>query len=379
LTKIGRYFLAVLLLFLVPYSTGAKPEMEPLILGQSCALSGPTQDLGLEVRAGLLAAFSEQNAKGGIKNREIILISKDDGYEPYRAERNSLELIQNDDVFLLIGEVGTPTSQAVLPVIRKYNVPFFAPLTGAEFLRDPFNKYVINVRGSYYQEMEKLAQYLIDQKKLTRIACFYQNDSYGYTGLAGITRALEKRGLNLVSQGSYERNTVAVLGAMNEIDQGEPQAIVLVGAYSACVEFIKLRKNRNKAPCIYGNISFVGSKSLQKSLGSYHKDVIVSQVVPFPWDLSLQLIKNYQLALHNYQSSFSPGFGSLEGYVAGRLFCAIATQIEGEITREKFLETIYRNKTFDIDGLKLVFGDNDNQGMDDIYLTAIAPDFVRID
>lgn len=378
MTKIGSYVLAVLL-FLWPCVLTAKNDETPLILGQSCALSGPTRNLGFEVRAGLLAAFAEQNAQGGINKREIILISKDDGYEPYRAERNSLELIRDNDVFLLIGEVGTPTSKAVLPLIKQFKIPFFAPLTGAEFLRDPFNEYVINVRGSYYQEMEKLAQYLVDQKKLTRIACFYQNDSYGYTGLSGITKALEKRGLKLVSEGSYERNTVAVLGALNEIDRGNPEAIVLVGAYSACAEFIKLRKIRNNTPCIYSNISFVGSKSMQKSLGTYYEDVITSQVVPFPWDTSLPLIQNYQRALHTYQNEFSPGFGSLEGYIAGRLFCAIAMKIEGEITRERFIETIYRTRTFSIDGLQLVFGKDDNQGMDDIYLTAMDPDFIRID
>lgn len=373
------HFLLSLLILVLPVAAFANNTIAPIVLGQSCALSGPTKDLGVEVRAGLLTAFSEQNEKGGIQGREIILISKDDGYEPYRAERNSLELILEENVFGLIGAVGTPTSKAVLPVINKYKVPFFAPVTGAEFLRDPFNELVINVRGSYYQEMEKLAQYLVDEKKLTRVACFYQNDSYGYTGLTGITRALEKRGLKLVSQGSYERNTVAVLGAINEIERGAPEAIVLVGAYSACVEFIKLRKTRRHSSCIYGNISFVGSKSLKNSLGEYSKDVIISQVVPFPWEQSLPLITAYQQALHRYQNDFTPGFESLEGYIAGRLFIEIALQVRGEITREKFLDIIYRKKEFNLGGLKLLFGESDNQGMDDIYLTAINPDFIRID
>ena len=147
-----------------------------ITLGQSSALSGPAKDLGTNMRAGMEAYFAKINATGGINGREIKLISKDDGYEPDRAIKNTKELIENEKVFLLIGEVGTPTSQAVVPIAEKAKVPFFGPFTGAEFLRNPFKKYVINVRGSYYQEMEKLAEYLVDKKGLKKIACFYQND-----------------------------------------------------------------------------------------------------------------------------------------------------------------------------------------------------------
>jgi len=107
--------------------------------------------------------------------------------------------------------VGTPTSKALIPIIEKHKVPFFAPLTGAEFLRTPFNRYVINIRGSYYQEMEALIAYLSDSLHLQRISCFYQNGSYGFAGLEGIQQALKKRDLQLISSGSYERNTVAAV------------------------------------------------------------------------------------------------------------------------------------------------------------------------
>ena len=74
-----------------PDSCHAEPP--PLYLGQSAVLSGPAQNLGLEMRAGLLAAFSLINDQGGIKGREVVLISRDDGYEPhiYTVERNGLK------------------------------------------------------------------------------------------------------------------------------------------------------------------------------------------------------------------------------------------------------------------------------------------------
>lgn len=364
--------LLLLTMTLCPPCAAASPP--PLILGQSCALSGPTQNLGQEMRAGLLAAFAQINDEGGVKGRHIQLISLDDSYEPDKALQNTRELINTHKVFLLIGEVGTPTSQAVMPLLEQCSIPFFAPVTGAEFLRSPFRRCIINVRASYYQEMERLAAYLVDRKKLTRIACFFQNDSYGFTGLSGIEQALARRGMSLVSSGSYERNTVAVMGALRDIDLGRPDAVVMVGAYGACAEFIKLSKAKSaKRPQLYCNISFVGTESLANALGRHGADVLVSQVVPFPRDTSLPLVREYTAAMEKYQRDASFGFISLEGYIAGRLFAAIAREVPGELTRETFIDTMERTGRFDLGGLRLQFGLNDHQGLDTIHLTSISP------
>ncbi|TKB23801.1 leucine/isoleucine/valine-binding protein [Desulfopila sp. IMCC35006] len=367
-------FLFYLVFFYFSTVQGAVlPLSSPIVLGQSCALTGPAQNLGLEMRAGLLAAFSSINDTGGIHGRELILLSRDDGYEPDEAVRNTKGLIYDDQVFALIGAVGTPTSKAVAPIVSEERVPFFGPFTGAEFLRIPFNKYVINVRASYFQEMEKLASYLIDQKKLHRIACFYQNDSYGFAGLRGIEIALAKRGMTLVSKGSYERNTVAVIGALRDIYQEKPEAVVLVGAYSACAEFIKLSRNKIAGEVIFGNISFVGTESLRESLGAYGRDVVVSQVVPSPHDANIALISEFKSDMAKYQHDAPISFTSLEGFIVGKLFGEIALAVQGELTREKFIATMEKVGRFDLGGLVLRFGPKDHQGMDTVYLTRIYP------
>lgn len=363
----------VAVLSLLMAAVSVRAAGEPIVLGQSCALSGPSKNLGLEMRAGLLAAFSRVNERGGVKGRDILLRSMDDGYEPDRAVENTRFFIEQEDVFMMIGEVGTPTSKAVVPIIEEHEVPFFAPVTGAEFLRVPFRRFVINVRASYFQEMERLAAYLIDTRKLTRIACFYQNDSYGFAGLAGIQRALRKRGMELVSQGSYERNTVAVMGGLRDVHAGEPEAIVMVGAYAACAEFIKLSKVKRDSDVLYCSISFVGTESLKKSLGRYGDNVIVSQVVPRPGDRSIKLMDEYMAAMNTYQHDMPVSFVSLEGYIAGKLFAEIAGRVEGELTRHKFINTMESTAVFDLGGVVLHFSKNNHQGMDTIYLTRIMP------
>ncbi len=377
LVRLSGLFLA-LSFVLVSSLAAARADAPPLVLGQSCALTGPAQNLGLEMRAGLLAAFSLLNDEGGIHGREVILHSRDDGYEPDKAVRNTKSLIFGDRAFALIGAVGTPTAMAVEPLVRGSKMLFFGPFTGAEFLRTPFNPYVVNVRASYFQEMEMLAAYLVDQLQLTRVACFYQNDSYGYAGLKGIEIALAKRGMKLVSKGSYERNTVAVMGAMRDIYRAEPEVVVLAGAYSACAEFIKLSRNRIGTDLLFGSISFVGTESLRDALGAYGRGVVVSQVVPYPWDTNIALVREYQRAMSKYQHDAPLSFTTLEGFIVGRLFGKIALAVPGELSRESFLRTMAETRTFDLGGLLLEFGPEDNQGLDDIYLTTIYPEVRKL-
>jgi branched-chain amino acid transport system substrate-binding protein len=125
-----------------------------IVFGQSAAFDGPAAALGLGMREGILAAFNEANAGGGVNGHKLELVSYDDGYEPEKAIANTKRLIGEDTVFALVGEVGTPTSNAVQPIATEAGVPFIGPFTGAAFLRDPSLKNVINIRGSYGQETE---------------------------------------------------------------------------------------------------------------------------------------------------------------------------------------------------------------------------------
>jgi len=342
-----------------------------IVLGQSCAISGPAQALGTGMRAGLQACFAKINEEKGIHDRTIRLITKDDGYEPDRAIKNVRELIEKERVFLLIGEVGTPTSKAVVPIAEEAKVPFFGPFTGAEFLRNPCRKYVINVRGSYYQEMEKLVEHLVDKKGLKRIACFHQNDDYGQAGLKGLQQALKKRSIELAATGNYERNTVAVKGALLEIRKAAPDAVVMVGAYKPCAEFIKLAKKVGMKDTVFCNISFVGTESLRKELGPDGQGCIISQVVPLPWNESIPLVAEYAAAMKKYQPDAELDFTSLEGYMAGKLFCMTMQKLEGEPTREAFIETLDKAGQFDLGGERLKFSPQAHQGMDEVFLTVI--------
>jgi len=341
-----------------------------IVFGQTAAMAGPTAAIGIHVREGIMAAFQEVNDAGGVSGRKLELISLDDGYEPEQAVINTRRLIQDDKVFAIIGNVGSPTANAVLPILTETKVPFIAPFSGAQFLRTPFNRDVINFRASYAQETEALVDYATRVLKATRIAALYQDDAYGLAGLTGVRSALAKRGMSLVGRASYRRNTTAVKEAALRIRDGEPQAVIMVGAYKPCAQFILLAKQLG-VQASYLNLSFVGSEALAKELGPNGDGVIISQVVPLPFDDRLPLVAAYQKALHRYDPQAQYGFISLEGYIAGRMAIEILKPLQSNATRETFIDEVYKLGTINLDDLALKFGDNDNQGMKSIFMTRL--------
>jgi ABC-type branched-subunit amino acid transport system substrate-binding protein len=344
-----------------------------VLFGQAAALEGPAAALGVGMKLGIEAAFAEANAAGGVHGRMVELVSMNDGYEPDRSIAAVNTLINDTKVFGLIGPVGTPTSKATQPIATEAKVPFVGPFTGAGFLRDPALGNVVNVRATYGAETEAWIEHLHGSLGLDKIAILYQDDGFGRVGLAGVQAALEKRGLALVAEGTYQRNTVAVKSALLEIRKAKPQAVVMVGAYKPIAEFIKLAK-KVKLDAEFVNISFVGSKALSAELGEAGEGVIISQVVPFPWDTTVPLVKDYQAALKAADASAEPGFVTLEGYIVGRLAVMGLEKAGKDVTRAGFLDAFWATGNFDLGGVTLSFAADDNQGMNDVFLTTIQKD-----
>lgn len=343
-----------------------------ILFGQVAALSGPAQALGQDMREGLLAAFEEVNRAGGIGGRRLALKSVDDGYEPERTIVATKKIITEDKVFALVGPVGTPTSKAGQPIASAAKIPFIGPFTGAEFLRNPYNRYVVNIRSSYFQETEAWIEHLTKDLGISKIAILYQDDAFGLAGLEGVNRAMTKRNMALVATGSFRRNTEAVKSALLDIMKAEPEAVVTVGPYKPVAKFIKLAR-QVKLNAVFVAISFVGSDALAKELAGDGAGVVVSQVVPFPRDKSLPVVASYQAAIIALDSKAKPSFVSLEGYLVGRLVVETLKRLPGEPTREGFLDAIAK-VPFDLGGVTLTYGPTKNQGSDQVYFTVLQAD-----
>ena len=348
---------------------------DKILFGQSAAFSGPAWELGTNMQLGILSAFQEINEAGGIHGRELELAALDDGYEPEAAISNTFELIEKNQVFALIGAVGTPTSRSAVPVAYEADVPYVAPFTGAAFLRETKWRNVINLRASYNQETEEMVARLTEDLDIDRIAVLYQDDSFGLAGLNGATKALDRRDMKPISVGFYPRNTLAVKSALLKLRDANPEAVIMVGAYQPVATFVSWAKRIGMEDVVFITISFVGSNALANFLGQDGENVFVTQVVPFPTDNSIPIVQSYLDALDAYDPEASPGWVSLEGYLAGRLTIeALQACGRDNVTRECFYDSIDSFEALELDEFALKFGFADNQGSDKVFLTVIGPD-----
>jgi ABC-type branched-subunit amino acid transport system substrate-binding protein len=342
-----------------------------ILIGQSAAFTGPAQALGTEMRAGAQAYFDLVNAAGGVNGRKIELRSLDDGYEPDRAAANTKKLI-DDGVFLLFGYVGTPTSNAAKPIFTAAKVPFVGAFTGAESLRSPLNRYVFNIRASYFDETDKIVAQMTGQT-LDRIAVFYQDDAYGQAGLAGVQKAMEKRNLKIIATGTVERNTVDVAAAVKTIAKVDPQAVIMISAYKSCAAFIKAMRAVGSNPQ-FVNVSFVGSKALAQETGVEGRGVVVSQVVPFPWNYAAPVVKEYQQAFETSAKREDFSWTSLEGFIAAKTLVEGLRRAGPDLTREHFIKSMETLRDYDLGGYAVTFTPVNHNGSKFVELTVIGKD-----
>lgn len=343
-----------------------------VLLGQSAALSGPAQELGIEMQLGAKLYFDQLNSQGGVHGRKISLQTLDDGYEPERAAANTRQLIEKNNVFALFGYVGTPTSLAALQVSNPAKVPFFGAFTGADGLRTPFNRLIFNIRTSYADETEKIVEQFTSLN-VRHIAVLYQNDAYGKSGLAGVEKAMSKRGLKLVASATVERNSSDVAAAVNAISAAKPDMVVMISTYKSCAAFIKAMRSAGSASQFY-NVSFVGSRALADELGDARAGVGISQVVPFPWSGKTQIVRDYQALLAKNGGGRDVSFTSLEGFIAARVFADGLKRAGKDVTRDKFISALEGMRNVDIGGFTINFSPNNHNGSNFVDLTIIRKD-----
>jgi ABC-type branched-subunit amino acid transport system substrate-binding protein len=344
---------------------------DKILIGQAAVFTGPAAQLGIQMRNGIKSYVDFVNEKGGVHGRRIELITEDDKYEPASATTASQALIDKHRVFALMGYVGTPTGVAHLKVTTAAKVPLVGMFTGAEVLRVPLNRYVFHVRASYYDETEKMVEQVVSTGG-KKIAVFYQADAYGEAGRMGTEIALKKRGMQIHSNGTVERNTVAVEKAVQTIHASQPDAVVMVGAYQACAEFIKQMKAAGSGAQFY-NVSFVGSAALANALGKDGLGVAISQVVPFPWATGVPVVKEYQAAAK--KAGFTDyNFSAIEGFLTAKVMVEGLRRAGRNLTREGFVDAMEKMNDVDLGGFFVSYSPTSHTGSKFVDLTIIGRD-----
>ena len=345
-------------------------ERRRIVLGQSAPLTGPAAQLGKQMQAGARLYFDAINAGGGVNGLPIELKTLDDGYDPARCKANTEKFIE-DDVFALFGYVGTPTSLAALPLVNQHRLPFFAPLTGAEALRDPLSRWVFHIRASYFEETALIVRQLT-QLGLNKISVFHQNDSYGRAGLDGVQRAMKPLALAPQATATVERNSTDVDKAVADLVPGKPEAIVMISAYKSCAAFIRAARKAGYGGVFY-NVSFVGTQALLDELGKEALGVVVSQVMPYPFGTTTGVAAEYQAAVLKAGGELKFDYIGIEGFLAAKILTEGLRRM-GRPSREGLVSALEGLQNYNPGGFPLKFAPGRHVASNFVELSMLTGD-----
>lgn len=339
---------------------------QPIVLGMSVPLTGPTKHLGQDMVRGAWSFINHLNRQGGVHGRKVKLMVLDDGYEPARTIANTRRLLDYNHAFALFGYVGTPTTQVALPIAARAGVPLIAPFTGAAFLRGQTGKpgVVVNVRASYMDETAAMVEYLVDKRGLKRIALLVQNDAYGNAGRIGVQKALAARGLEVGTVAKYERNTSDVASAVSKVQAAAPQAVIVIGTAAPMAAFVRESHARNFRPLMLA-VSFVGARALRQELGPQSDGILMTQTMPSSYFAEHPLVKGY--AGHAPVFDAAPSDVALEGYFAAAVTARILQENGPDLSRGRFMQTAEGLGTFTVLDKTLTFTPQSHDGTRQVY------------
>lgn len=334
-----------------------RPEQEVLRVGMSAPGSGPSVDLGVEMKRGVQLVFDEQNARGGVRGRPLVLDFRDDEYDAAFAEKNARSLLDVQSmgdqaprcpstmappaggaplsqvalgrgpgaVLAVLGNVGTPTMVRFAPLAVETGTLFFGAFTGAtSLLRDDVagacKRYVFNVRASYAQEAEATMQYFLSRgvDEAARVISFDQDDSFGDAGYQGLVDAYVRHAGALPAGAGLPRfrytkgdaasvdkaaaGVTALLAARLAQPGVHRVGILMTDTYAPATAFIRAVRTWQYADpdrverlqLTLSNVSFVGPNSLAAKLREAGT-IPGSPGLPFSRDVIVsQVVPNYQ-------------------------------------------------------------------------------------
>ncbi|KWE92998.1 amino acid ABC transporter substrate-binding protein [Burkholderia ubonensis] len=339
-------------------------------LGMVNAQTGAAGGLGHGLRIGAQAVFDDANARGGVHGRKIDLVVDDDRYEPDRTIDGTLAMIEQRNVFALFGYVGTPTTTAVLPIIKDAGIPLVGAFTGAMALRKPVIPEVFNIRASYEDETRALVDHFIAHGGAKRFAVFYQDDGFGLAVLAGTRLALQRHGLDVVATGTFRRGTTAVDSGLAAVLEGRPDVVIMVGPYTPIAAFMRAARHEGLKARLAA-VSFVGTDDLLRLVGADGDGTLISQVVPLPQS-DFGVIRDCARLIGQRFPEERVGVVNIEGCIDAKVMLIGLERAGPSPTRAALIQALESIRHLDLGGLTADLGADHHQALNAVFLTEIA-------
>ena len=367
--RLGLLGGASLLALVLPWSAA----FADIVIGQVAPLSGVLASTGEQMVLGGSIYFSHVNAQGGIHGQQITVKVLDDGYKVDETVRLTRELLADPQVVALFGFAGTSNIGKLLTdgVLQQGGAALVAPYTGGEALRNPFNPWIFHVRAGYADETEHMVQQ-VTTLGMTRIAVMYQDDGFGKAGLEGVQKALARRKLELSAAAPYDRNTDNVDAAVAQIMKSDAQAIIMIAVNKPTSAFVKRYREVGGGAQLY-NISVVDAAEIIKlaELKNAH-GLGISQVVPFPYQPNLPVVREYQALLKKYAPDAHINYTSFEEFLGAKVLVEGLRRAGPAPTRAQVIKALESLGKYDLGGVTMNYSADNRVGSRYVEVTVIG-------
>lgn len=341
-----------------------------ILVGQTTGFSGISAASVKETSAGAALWLDAVNAKGGVNGQKIELIALDDKSDPKLAAENARTLIEKRKVIALFLTRGTPTNEAIIPVLDELGVPLIAPSTGAMVLHKPVKKHVFNVRTPYQTETEKAIPQLVAMG-ISRIGVLQTDDSFGRDAILGAERGFTNTKLKPVFVEVFDRNKPDFGPAAARVVKENLQAVLVLGSGSAVGKaMVAIRATGSKATLV--SLSNTASGGFVKDLGDNARGTMVTQVFPSERALSMPIVKEANDLLRANKSTVELSPAMLEGYASAKVLVEALRRAGKKPTSEGVQRALEEMSRFDLGGIELGFSPTDHTGLESSDLSIVG-------
>jgi ABC-type branched-subunit amino acid transport system substrate-binding protein len=171
-----------------------------------------------------------------------------------------------------------------------------------------------------------------------------------------------------------ERNTVDVAQAVKTIVPTRPDAVIQISAYKSCAAFIREARKAGYGGTFY-NVSFVGTQALADELGSQGAGVVVSQVVPSPYNPARPITRDFLADIKRANGTVQANYSSMEGYIAARLLTeGLEHKPGGGLSRDSLIRGLEGLGRYSMNGFDLQMSSADHVASNFVELSMLTGD-----
>ena len=344
-----------------------------VVIGAGLDLTGAVANWGVNIKGGMEAFFSRINDAGGIHGRKIKLVAYDHVYQPPKAVTNAKRLVERDHIFVMMGHLGTPTTKAIKDYLEEKHVPNIFPATLASIWTTS-GKWSVGDLATYTDQTGLIVDYLVKERKIRKIASFYQDDENDLDGhLGGKARLKHAHDLNYVAEVDYKRADIDFSSQAAKLKESGAEAVILQAVYREPPRLAEQCHAIGYNPLFIGPSPIVLAKTIE--LGGKHVDGMMGiEVYPLPTEPG-KFLDQYRADMAKYFPNLPIDTTNLYGYQKAALFAEAMQRAGKDLTRDSVLKAIESIRDWDPGwGLKYGYGGDNRRGMSNAGRLVIVKD-----